>query len=1040
MKIFDRFRSRNRVDDTVEVRRSADIENEARKRREEEEREARVRKKTEELRNQDATGKGGSLINVTSILKPESKHSYFFWVIIVLTILLILWYFNIWRASFYYVGLIIWVGFIFWGFYLGATSEKDKSTPIFIAAVLLVWLLDTNPLIGSYLGQPYGGFDTGLSELATALVFTLPLFMTSGLTFAFLYINMVFKIIKREYIAFLLVFFFILISNSLMAKFLPRFYGINIPIPYGNIGFLVLVIGGFMLAGYLNGKNFSAKIIREIPGFFTYLFMIFVFSFFWINSGWMSTPRAWIHVVYIILFGFLYIVPRQKDNPALWHILIPTLLIVDFFGYGFLINTFEYEWVKFIPTLVLFVLTYCYAKTENFYALTSFIVLITVILVLSIQAYGFESGSGLPFKQRTGADLKDFLGTLGDKLREGVESRLDIATAGLYRGSVEKNRYESLGVYFGNIRAADPRFYTDEPITVWGTLRSKTYKDAVIINFSCYRWKDNKKIRADRIVPDILFPIFTLEEVDTECTFLPKDPDDKDKKTPAGANVVTLSAEYNFGTDAYLKTYFIDRERFRANAREDIDQLTQFGIKDKNPASVSTNGPVEIGMGAGPLVTVSEGYSVKPIIGITLTNRKEIQDKDKKIISKWDGKIKNITELVLLVPPGIEIKGADGSSISEACSKDNFKKGFCPCSMPFYEYSTEKCKETCQNSVFNPCETACKQAYKNPTPDAKTNDNALACIKECETTSQKCIDECDFLFKTDDGQGKYNAYSLDVGSIEFKDLNKDIDKHRSFVCRFTPSQSILDDTPITTRYFRARARYNYAAENSVTVNVEQLPVTAVEVPTITYDFDTGLYGEYIVPQAPYPGYPSHTDIDEYFRSKGSILEGTGQCIKDVEAETKVPALVILSVANLESDKSGGQWTSLSGLARLSNAMFGIKCLPKNDPYVNNYCTFADKRLCCKGYSKTRKDIIYEPGDPNVYRAYQNYCESFRDFGRVISTASIYSKAMLYTNNPEEMIRQIRAAGYASDINWANLVIGRMRIVKTDLDRIGTTIT
>mgnify|MGYP001585599341 FL=1 len=73
-------------------------------------------------------------------------------------------------------------------------------------------------------------------------------------------------------------------------------------------------------------------------------------------------------------------------------------------------------------------------------------------------------------------------------------------------------------------------------------------------------------------------------------------------------------------------------------------------------------------------------------------------------------------------------------------------------------------------------------------------------------------------------QGSYNGYALDVGSLKFKNLNKDIDKHRSFVCRINPTPAVLDNTPITTRYFRVRARYNYLLENSVQVNVESAPV------------------------------------------------------------------------------------------------------------------------------------------------------------------------------------------------------------------------
>ncbi|MBI2650367.1 fibronectin type III domain-containing protein [Candidatus Woesearchaeota archaeon] len=504
--------------------------------------------------------------------------------------------------------------------------------------------------------------------------------------------------------------------------------------------------------------------------------------------------------------------------------LIATLLIIDFYGYGLLYSS-DILALQFISPLVIFVIWYCYhieteSDTKNYtYPVAAFILLVTFILLMSVSVGGTTSAE-VPFIARKGVDYKDLFTQFKEKLTGAIESRLDIATAGLYRGNVEKNRYESLGVYFGNIRAADPRFYTDEPITVWGTLRSKTYKDAVIVSFNCSRWKDSKRIYADKIIPEIKFPIFTLEEVDTQCTFLPKE-----EKIPAGANIVTLSAEYNFGTDSYLKTYFMVRERFRASAREGIDPLTQFGIKDKKPLSVSTNGPVEIGLGAGPLVTVSEGYAVKPTIGITLTNRKEIEDKDKKIITRWEGKIKNITELILLTPPGITLGTPDKL---EKCKdpKTELEKLECPCSMPFSSYDEQKCYDSCVEQVLKPCNTACASVNK----DSKDPNAEIGCNNECSIVSDRCLDECRFLFQVNEGEGptkeKYNAYSLDVSSKQFKDLNKDIDKSRSFVCRFEPSPAVLDESPITTRYFRVRTRYNYLLENSVTVNVESVPVGA----------------------------------------------------------------------------------------------------------------------------------------------------------------------------------------------------------------------
>lgn len=701
-------------------------------------------------------------------------------------------------------------------FYFGVRTavksqdKEEKTAATFIVLVFIVWVIDLIPaglpLIGDWLGPPYAGFKFDFSGILSTNWIAV---ITSSIVFLFLIFSMFYDLARKHPVRFLINLCGFLAVNQAVNYF--NFFGLGNSFNTSYINYIFLGIIIIALVGlFLLRKKFHGTDLADYP---TWIFMLLVFSFFWVNIGWVKNLRAFFHVLFILAFGFGYVARREKENPAFWHLLIPGLLIMDFYGYGLLWN-YGLDVFRFIPVLVLFVLFYCYTKTNSTYALVSLVFVFGIFLIFTIQTLGVDATS-IPFEAARGADYKDFYSQFKDKVKEIIEGRLDIATAGLYRGSVEKNRYESLGVYFGNIRAADPRFYTDEPITVWGTLRSKTYKDAVIINFSCYRWKDNKRIRADKIIPDILFPIFTLEEVDTECTFPPK----KENPIPAGANIVTLSAEYNFGTDAYLKTYFMDRERFRANAREDIDPLTQFGIKEKNPAAVHTNGPVEIGISAGPLVTVSEGYAVKPAIGITLTNRKEIQDKDKKIISKWDGKIRNITELVLLTPPGITLGPEE--NLKKCSSKDQAEQIKCPCSMPFDKYDINKCYTSCDINVRGTCSKAC-DSVSGGRSDIKTSCNA-----ECATANTKCLEECTFLFEGEGSNEKYNAYALDVSSLKFKDLNKDIDKHRSFVCRFEPSPSVLDETPITTRYFRVRARYNYVVENSVTVNVERLPVETI---------------------------------------------------------------------------------------------------------------------------------------------------------------------------------------------------------------------
>ncbi len=800
--------------------------------KEKEEREKRDTPKNKKKDNEDgsesggeeAKGKGGSPIYITNLLSNASGSKFWIIFIGIFAALAVAWYYDKLRIALIWVGVGLYFLFIAYGL---AGIVKNDMTRFWVGLGLFVWMLDMTPpnfwIIGPILGAPYAGFEFPIDQL---FIISWTSVLTSGLVFVFLYVNMIFDIVKKEIMSFLLGFAFILLTNNFLARisnYFPNYLRLNftVYVPHWvNILILIFIILVGVLAIYLD-----RKFRQEVPNFFTYLFMVFVFSFFYIYNGWMSNVRAVIHFIYIILFGFLYIKPKEFENPMAWHLLLPALLLIDFFGYGLLWNT-DYPWVKFIPIFVIFVIAYCYYQTENKYALTTFIFLVTVILILSLQASAYQAAGTLDFKPRAGgSDVTQFFSTLADKTKELVQSQLDIATGGYYRGNVEKNQYESLGVYFANVRSADPRFYVGDPITVWGTLRSKTYKDVVIVKYNCFRWDNDKKIPGDKIIPDKALPVFTLDEVDTECTFLPS----KGAKTvKPGSNIVTLSAEYNFGTDAYLKSYFIDKDRLRASARENIDPLTQFGIKDKTPIPVFTNGPVEIGIKAGPLISVSKDYTVQPTIGVSLFNRKEIQDKDKKLITKWDGKIKQITELIILTPPGVTIQGLDNCN-SPSLSEDD-RKLRCPCNVPFVDYDADKCKNSCIESVLKPCEKSCEK-------------DSTSCTEDCKISSDNCELECDHLFNPQGDSSSasnsglaYHGYALDVNSkyMKVKDLTKDIDLHRTFECRYTPKAvgddkgpSVLEATPITTKYFRVRARYNYLAENSFSVAVEAPPTGAL---------------------------------------------------------------------------------------------------------------------------------------------------------------------------------------------------------------------
>ncbi len=72
-----------------------------------------------------------------------------------------------------------------------------------------------------------------------------------------------------------------------------------------------------------------------------------------------------------------------------------------------------------------------------------------------------------------------------------------------------------------------------------------------------------------------------------------------------------------------------------------------------------------------------------------------------------------------------------------------------------------------------------------------------------------------------------------------------------------------------------------------------------------------------------------------------------------------------------------------------------------------------------------------------FRQYNNTWESFEDYGNLISKTDRYKPAMDHTNDPDQMIGDIHAAGYATDPNYVRTATGIMDLFAfRSLDPIG----
>jgi flagellum-specific peptidoglycan hydrolase FlgJ len=130
----------------------------------------------------------------------------------------------------------------------------------------------------------------------------------------------------------------------------------------------------------------------------------------------------------------------------------------------------------------------------------------------------------------------------------------------------------------------------------------------------------------------------------------------------------------------------------------------------------------------------------------------------------------------------------------------------------------------------------------------------------------------------------------------------------------------------------------------------------------------------------------------------------------IHAAYDIPASVTVAQSILESN-----W----GRSKLSTAernYFGFKCVTPTSP--------GPLALRCARYPTT--ECIPAPCHPvdAFFRSYASVDDSFRDYGRLLTTSSNYAAALPARSDPDAFIRAV-ARKYATDPEYANKVIRLM---------------
>lgn len=144
-------------------------------------------------------------------------------------------------------------------------------------------------------------------------------------------------------------------------------------------------------------------------------------------------------------------------------------------------------------------------------------------------------------------------------------------------------------------------------------------------------------------------------------------------------------------------------------------------------------------------------------------------------------------------------------------------------------------------------------------------------------------------------------------------------------------------------------------------------------------------------------------------SNAAFIKSIAPLAQASQKKYGVPASVAMAQAILESG-----WGK-SSLTRKGNAFFGIKCSAKSK-YANG-CMNVRTREVYNG-----KEAYIRDG----FRTYPKVQNSFYDHGLFLRSNGRYSKAFKYQKSPNQFIREVHKAGYATDPNYTKLIVGIMK--------------
>lgn len=301
---------------------------------------------------------------------------------------------------------------------------------------------------------------------------------------------------------------------------------------------------------------------------------------------------------------------------------------------------------------------------------TVYVILLFLILIYSYPAFWTQlqktelSGNGnfglndqmtALFEKARDTFVTLFTGvqTTSQQLSNASQQQMAFATGGYITSQVDKKATVPNEIKLENLQATQPSIRDTEQLTVYAALNTKTLEtEAGNAFIDCHASTDGTgrkpivSFPADTMLPSTgIVPLRPFDSVDISCGW----DAGRFKGTGTRTALINMSATFDFTTDGYVKTYWIDREKITQMRLAKQDPYKQLSITDATLTTTFTPGPIKFGIGLG----VGGSQETLKTIDRSSPSMEMLLALDLKAL--WPGALKSLNAVVLQVPKGVRI-------------------------------------------------------------------------------------------------------------------------------------------------------------------------------------------------------------------------------------------------------------------------------------------------------------------------------------------------------------------------------------------------